>query len=369
MMELNERKSISLNDESFKVLNASMNIPFLLLFWSPYCHHCTYFRKTWELFLNSTEFYDNIVIGDTNYENSPNLVRRFKIDGYPQVIWYDNLRDSQFNYDGAHVVSELEQFVSIQYSYPLSKINASDLDTEIPKSQTSSLFVLSVDSSDGEIVEEVHQSAMPFRNLSIRFLQVPGNRSLVVYRHPKLMITFNGTFTQAELTKFIDENKYPIIRELTEQLFDSMSKSGEVKVVFVTHEIDSVVESVVFNGTKSYAVYKSSGDWLCRYTGIKQYPSVMFLDTKNKRWAFYKGKWDASQILEWSESFNLTKARWKGPGNGLLGPFLEQVYSIRALEQPYLGIIYFLFVVIFVILGLMVYDLCLMNQEPLLKND
>ena len=89
---------IQLNKNNFVKKVIKSNNIWLILFYAPWCGHCREFHPEFEKLAKSTK--GLFKLGAVNCENDRELAERYKIEGFPTVLFFGDDKNKAEEYEG-----------------------------------------------------------------------------------------------------------------------------------------------------------------------------------------------------------------------------------------------------------------------------
>jgi len=83
-MSENSTKPIALNDENFSDIMKGSDLPLLVEFWAPWCHHCQVLSPIIDQV--ATELTGKVVVGQVNCDLSERLPEKFNVEVIPTLF-------------------------------------------------------------------------------------------------------------------------------------------------------------------------------------------------------------------------------------------------------------------------------------------
>ena len=102
-------KVIQLNKENFKKEVAESDNLWLILFYAPWCGHCKHFHPEFEKVAKVTK--GLFKIGAVNCEDEKDLAKKYKIDGYPTVLFFGENKEKTEEYEGERQAEQVLEFL------------------------------------------------------------------------------------------------------------------------------------------------------------------------------------------------------------------------------------------------------------------
>jgi protein disulfide-isomerase A6 len=103
-----DTKVIQLNKDNFKEVVESDDL-WLILFYAPWCGHCKAFHPEFEKVAKATK--GLFKIGAVNCEEQKDLAEKYKIDGYPTVLFFGADKTKTEEYEGDRQAKKVIDFL------------------------------------------------------------------------------------------------------------------------------------------------------------------------------------------------------------------------------------------------------------------
>ena len=350
--------------------------PYFVWFWSPYCSHCSQFRPEWKKLTNESIYKSNVHFADVNCVQYTDICKQYSINGYPTLTYIIPSPYTRVDFLGAHKFEAIEQFLEKQVQFPaLSLQNQKEIKNYINLTNSSSLFLLTYNSSSKNLLLPYKEIAQKFRETTARFFTYSSeeSNSLIVYREKDDFIEFKEDFSYESMLSFVQKNLNPYLPPLSNEIFDDSKINGTFLLIFVVNnekEYQKATKTVkdLPDDPFKYAYLNDPSNFIVKFMGIrkKMIPCIAMLNAKKNQWRFYPKKQsfdtlkeNKNNLIEWSnEALNSSlKLKWKGPGDGLFSTFLVQVYSIKAQGGIILAILLFLLSIVVLLISLIFLDM------------
>ena len=102
-------KVIQLDKENFQSEVVESDDLWLILFYAPWCGHCKAFHPEFEKVAKATK--GIFKIGAVNCENEKALAEKYKIDGYPTVLFFGDNKKKTEEYEGNRKAFEVINYL------------------------------------------------------------------------------------------------------------------------------------------------------------------------------------------------------------------------------------------------------------------
>ncbi len=100
---------IQLNKDNFDTEVIKSNNLWLILFYAPWCGHCKAFHPQFEKLAKSTK--GLFKIGAVNCEEERDLASKYKIDGFPTVLFFGEDKTKTVEYEGERKAEKIIDFL------------------------------------------------------------------------------------------------------------------------------------------------------------------------------------------------------------------------------------------------------------------
>ena len=100
---------IQLNKDNFDTEVIKSNNLWLILFYAPWCGHCKAFHPQFEKLAKSTK--GLFKIGAVNCEEERDLASKYKIDGFPTVLFFGEDKSKTEEYEGNRKADKIVDYL------------------------------------------------------------------------------------------------------------------------------------------------------------------------------------------------------------------------------------------------------------------
>jgi thioredoxin 1 len=83
-MSENSMKPMALNDENFSTIMKNTDLPLLMEFWAPWCHHCQVLMPVIDQV--AAELAGKVVVGQVNCDLSERLPEKYNVEVIPTLF-------------------------------------------------------------------------------------------------------------------------------------------------------------------------------------------------------------------------------------------------------------------------------------------
>ena len=340
--------SVSVTAENFdQLFNKSAKLPVFVKLWATWCPHCREMQPQWELLANNTEFNGRLIIADIECEENREICKRFEGENYPRIYFVDASKNESTLYLGEREFPAFQLFIRKQLNFPLFALENDDLDKYYEMSNVTTIFIFEIPAGPDyeknlELAKQIvykrrhYQSQFLFRK--VNEVQKP---KIVVITSKNRTVEYDGDINdEKKVSQFMYSNSVPFLGMFT--AFVMKHSVYEKKAVFILIHNESKIPSqesidIADHATHFYPATSTdcvSSNWICRYTSINEntsIPEYLIFNRNEKVFWVYRGKdRDPETIKNWISNVYNRKVRSEGPGTGIMGAVLEQIYDERA---------------------------------------
>lgn len=113
---------LDLIPDNFDKVVLDSNKPALVEFFAPWCGHCKKLAPIWEeLAANLDAHKDKVSIAKVDADAEKDLGRRFGVQGFPTIKYFDGKSDEPEDYNGGRDLESLQEFIVEKASIKLKK--------------------------------------------------------------------------------------------------------------------------------------------------------------------------------------------------------------------------------------------------------
>lgn len=103
---------LDLIPENFDHVVLNSGKPALVEFFAPWCGHCKNLAPVWEELAQKFSFAeDKVSIAKVDADENKELGRRFGVQGFPTLKWFDGKSDTPTDYNGGRDLESLSAFI------------------------------------------------------------------------------------------------------------------------------------------------------------------------------------------------------------------------------------------------------------------
>ena len=100
---------IQLDNKNFVKKVLKSNNLWLVLFYAPWCGHCQQFHPEYEKLAKSTK--GLFKLGAINCDNDRQLAERYKVEGFPTMVFFGDNKDKFEEYKGDRKADKITEFL------------------------------------------------------------------------------------------------------------------------------------------------------------------------------------------------------------------------------------------------------------------
>ena len=113
---------LDLIPDNFDDIVVKANKPALVEFFAPWCGHCKKLAPIYEELATSLDFAkDKVSIAKVDADAEKTLGKRFGIQGFPTIKWFDGKSETPEDYNGGRDLESLQEFVAGKTGIKLKK--------------------------------------------------------------------------------------------------------------------------------------------------------------------------------------------------------------------------------------------------------
>lgn len=103
---------LDLDSSNFDSTVLKSGKPALVEFFAPWCGHCKNLAPVYEELATNYQYAaDKVVIAKVDADNHKDLGKRFGVQGFPTLKWFDGKSDKPSDYDGGRDLESLQKFI------------------------------------------------------------------------------------------------------------------------------------------------------------------------------------------------------------------------------------------------------------------
>lgn len=113
---------LDLIPDNFETIALRSGKPALVKFFAPWCGHCKNLAPVWEELAENFAFAkDKISIAKVDADEHKELGRKFGVQGFPTLKWFDGKSDKPTDYSGGRDLDSLSAFIVEQTGIKMKK--------------------------------------------------------------------------------------------------------------------------------------------------------------------------------------------------------------------------------------------------------
>lgn len=103
---------IDLSPKNFDEVVLKSGKPALVEFFAPWCGHCKNLAPVYEELATNYQYAaDKVVIAKVDADNHKDLGKKYGVNGFPTLKWFDGKSDKPTDYEGGRDLESLQKFV------------------------------------------------------------------------------------------------------------------------------------------------------------------------------------------------------------------------------------------------------------------
>lgn len=357
--------------------------PVFLKLWATWCPHCKKMAPEWEKLSESKDISETVIIADIECEGHRDICKKFEGDNYPRIYFINVKKNLTTLYLGERECDNFRMFVKKQLQFPLVTVknNFSELANYYEISNITTVFIFCFPDGDIKSLKKSQDLVMSHRHYESQFLWLNTKESgdnyfkfkenetkIIAITDPNRTVEFSGSFYDSKVPHFLLTNSVPFLKNFTGSVMKNTEYDKTAAFILIHHKktnrnefSQNSIEISEF-ANKYYIVTTAdcfNQKWLCFYTSISNESTteedyLIFDRGRRLFWAYRNEDKSPQKVKKWIENVFNNKVKSEGPGRGLFGPFMENIYDQRAQGQVVSLIPVYVVTIIMIIVVIMV---------------
>lgn len=317
------QKYIEINEKNYdETLSANMNNVLLLKIWNMWCQHSKEFAPIWDKYVESKRDVDsgNLIYGDVECQNNPNLCKNLGISTFPQVLWIEPRYDFVKFFNNERTIDNLQAFESKMHFYPFNFV-LSRRQIEAMKRNASKfapLFRVCMRDKENERLAELRNCFIK-ANIDDEHVYVDNtcedNNKIILYGVDS-NFTLNDKINHKDLENFLKFANLPKIISYSRDIYNLMSSNEENFILMICDGVRKC-ENLGKLADSLNSPYRFI---LCNYSDIanadlvdvrrSDLPFIALYNPTEKKYFKYPNEVKVSEISNWLHEIEVHHVEW-----------------------------------------------------------